>query len=214
MSRRPAKVEIPLVFVAHHAVHGVDGFIGKAQGCAPDQQIQQGGQNPVRKIFRHRLHGGLGDAFRREGGGVPPHNPAHLPPGRRQVPRFQRRVNPAALIGQALQSQRLPAPEQFHCKSQSRVNPMGQSADSRRQGKGAQRQHRRQHPPGRQQTGRGVGEQPPQQVFQPGNHLAHQHHRVGHPGRVGQQQIQSEAPQHRQRRQHPASGLVYWTVAR
>ena len=219
MGRRPAKVDVALVLVAHHAVHGVHRLIGQAQGRAPDQQVEQGGRHPVREVFGHRLDGGFRHSFGGEGGGVPPHDPADGFAGGGQVVPGQLGIHLAALVGQAAQGQRLPAPQQFQRKARRRVQPVSQRHGQRRHRKRAQGQRRRQHPAGRPFPCRRGREQPAQQLFQRRDGPAHPHHRVRHPGGVGQQQVQPEAPQHRQGGQHPASparraSLVYWTGAR
>ena len=219
MGRRPAKVDVPLVFIAHHAVHGVHRLVGKAQRRAAQQQVKEGGGHPVRKIFGHRLDGGFGHPFGREGGGVPPHDPADGFAGGGQVALGQLGVDPAALVGEAPQGQRLPAPEQFQPKAGRRVQPPGKGQRPRRQSKGTRRQDEGQHPAGRPLPRRRGGEEPAQPGLQRRDGPAHENHRMGHPGGVGQQQVQPEAPQHRQGGQHPASrfaiaSLVYCTLAR
>ena len=62
LCRRPAKIQVRFVFVPHHGIHGVHGFVDPSKDGAAQGQIKKRGDDPVRGIFRHSLHRSLCDA--------------------------------------------------------------------------------------------------------------------------------------------------------
>ena len=189
------EIQILFVFIAHHAVHGVDAFIAQRQRCAAQQHIQQGGDDAIGKIFGHGFHSGLGHPLRGEGRGIAPHNAAHRPARRGQVLFFQLPLHGGAFGVQPLGGQRLPAPHGLHQKPQRRMQRLRRPAHKAREQKRAQGQHRRQHAPCVQKPGLAWPKGAAQGLFQRRNGPAHPHHRVRHPGRVPQQKIQPKAQQ-------------------
>ena len=140
LCRCTAEIEILRVFVAHHAVHGVDGLVGQCQRSAAQQHVQQRRNHAVAGVFRHGLHSGLGHAFGGKRLRVPPHDAAYGSACRRQVGLCQLPVDVHTLLHKSLCRQCLPAPEHLYCQPQQRVQGGSTHADKAGKRKGAHRQ--------------------------------------------------------------------------
>ena len=82
----PAKVEVAVVFIAHHRIEGVDCLIAHRQRHAADCQIQQRRDDPVAGVFCHRFDRRLGHAAFIERLGIPADNHRNGVAGCRKVP--------------------------------------------------------------------------------------------------------------------------------
>ena len=193
--RRPAKIEVFVVLVAHHGVHGVGGLVEHAQGRAADGQEEQRGDHPVGGVLRHRLHGGLGHPRLVQPVGVPAHDHGHGPAGGGEIPRLQGLIDPSALHPEGLGGQQLVADQRLHPQGQPGAHlgtaPQQQGGNA---GGDAQGQ-RHQHHAGGQFAPGCLGEDPPQDLLQPGDQCPDGPHRVGGPVGIPQQEIQAEAQQ-------------------
>ena len=92
--------------------------------------------------------------------------------------------------------------------------PSGQTARAAAEGKGPQGQNRRQDLPCLPFPLGGTGKPGPPRLCQSSDGPAHTHHRVGHPGRVRQQQVQGKAAEGRCKMFHSVPPFVYCTVRR
>ena len=214
LCRRTAKIEIFLVFVAQHTVHGVDGLVGQGQRRTAQQHIKQRRNDAVAGVLSHRLHRSLGHALGGQGFRVAAHDAAHSLPGCGQAAFFQLGIDIRALLHQSLCGQRLPAPEHLDGKPQQRVKHRRAPADKAREQQRPHRQAERQHRAAQQLALRRFGQAGAEEFFQPGDGFAHVHHRVGQPRRVAENGVQHEASQHSPGGHHtPASAsFVYCTV--
>ncbi len=66
------------MFVAHHRIEGVDGFVGHGQRRAAEQQEKQRRDNAINGVFRHRLHDRTVNLLRLELWGIATDNPREL----------------------------------------------------------------------------------------------------------------------------------------
>lgn len=203
----PAEVQVFVVFVAHHAVHGVDGLVGQTQRRAADEQVEHGGNNAVREVFRDGFHRRLGHTFTGERLGVPPHHTADCFSGGKQITFTERFIHMHGLHPQILHRQRLPAPQHLHRKAQCGMNPACQPDDTCAESERSQRQNRRQHHAAPEQSARRIRQKAAQQPLQPGDGLTHVHHRVGYPAGVAQNQVDTKAQQNSQQNRHACPPL-------
>ena len=203
----PTEVQVFVVFVAHHAVHGVDGLVGQTQRRAADEQVEHGGNDAVREVFRDGFHRRLGYTFTGEGLGVPPHHTADCFSGGKQITFTERFIHMHGLHPQILHRQRLPAPQHLHRKAQCGMNPACQPDDTCAESERSQRQNRRQHHAAPEQSARRIRQKAAQQPLQPGDGLTHVHHRVGHPAGVAQNQVDTKAQQNSQQNRHACPPL-------
>ena len=118
LSRSPAKIQVLFIFISHHAIHGVDGFIGKSQRGTANQHIQHGSHYSIGKILRHGLHRSLDHSLLRKLGSVPAYNAGYRFPSGLQALSFKTAIHVAALFGKAPHSQGLPAPESLQRQPQ------------------------------------------------------------------------------------------------
>ena len=206
-----AKIKVLLVLVAQHTVHGVDGLVGQRQRCPADEHIQQRRNDAVAGIFGHRFHGGLGHALGGQVLGVAAHDAAHGFAGRGQVVPDQLVIHICALLCKASGCQRLPAPEHLYGKAQPRAELCRRQTHKARDQKGAHRQAERRHGTAQQLSLRGAGQAGAQELFQPGNASAHEHHRVRQPRRVAEESVQHKAADNCLK-DHALLSFVYWTV--
>ena len=193
--RRPAEVEVFVVLVAHHGVHGVHRLVGHAQGRAADGQEDQRGDHPVGGVLRHRFHGGLGHPRLVQPFGVPAHDHGHGIPGGGEITRLQGLVDLSALHPEGLGGQQLVADQRLHRQGQPGAH---QGAAPQQQGGhagGDAQGQRHQHHAGGQLAPGCLWEDPPQNLLQPGDQCPDGPHRVGGPVGIPQQQIQAEAQQ-------------------
>ena len=73
-----AEVHVSVIFVSHHGIHGVDGLVQRAS-CRPQKcHEQKGGNDTVRGIFSHGLHGCPGDSALIQRCGIPSHNHGYI----------------------------------------------------------------------------------------------------------------------------------------
>ena len=206
-----AEVEVLFVFVAQHAVHGVDGLVGQRQRCPADEHIQQRRDHAVAGIFGHGLHGGFGHTLSGQILGVAAHDTTHSLAGCGQVAFYKLFVHVHALLRKALCGQCLPAPEHLYGQPQPRAEPCCAQADKAGAHKGAHRQAK-SHDAAAQQFALGrFGQAGAQALFQRGDGLAHEHHRVGQPRGVAEEGVQHKAAQNGQPG-HTSDSLVYCTV--
>ena len=203
---------VPVILVAHHAVHGVDGLVGQRQGRAAQQHVEQRRGHPVGEVLRHRLHRRLGHLLRRQRLRIPAHDAADGLPGPGQIALFQPLIYPHALLRQPLQGQGLPAPDGLQQEPRRRMEPPGQTARAAADRPCPQGQRRRQDAAGLPLPLRRLWEAGPQLLFQRVNGLAHADHRMGHPVRVRQQQVQGKAAQGRCEMGHTLPPFLYCTV--
>ena len=193
--RRPAEVEVFVVLVAHHGVHGVHRLVGHAQGRAADGQEEQRGDHPVGGVLRHRLHGGLGHPRLVQPVGVPAHDHGHGPAGGGEIPRLEGLIDLSALHPEGLGGQQLVGDQRLHPQGQPGAHlgtaPQQQGGHA---GGDAQGQRHQRHAGG-QLAPRRLGEQPPQDLLQPGDQRPDGPHRVGGPVGIPQQEVQAEAQQ-------------------
>src|SRR5699024_9624109 len=122
---RPAKIQIPVVFVAHHGVHRVDRFIKKAKPCSSDHHIKQRGNNSVGRVLRHRLHRSLHHAFLCQAFRISPHNHGHGLSSVLNRPCIQCLFYFHAFCLQRLCGKQLPAPETLEQEIKHRMNLKG-----------------------------------------------------------------------------------------
>ena len=206
-----AKVKILLVFVAQHAVHGIDSLVGQRQRCPADEHIQQRRNDAVAGIFGHRFHRSLGHALGGQVLGIAAHDAAHGFAGSGQVVPDQLVIHICALLRKALGCQRLPAPEHLYGKAQPRAELYRRQTHKARDQKGAHRQAERRHGTAQQLALRGAGQAGAQELFQPGNASAHEHHRVRQPRRVAEEGVQHKTADNCLK-DHALLSFVYWTV--
>ena len=206
-----AKIKVLLVLVAQHTVHGVDGLVGQRQRCPADEHIQQRRNHTVAGIFGHRFHRGLGHALGGQVLGVAAHDAAHGFAGRGQVVPDQLVIHIFAFLCKALGCQCLPAPEHLYGKAQPRAELCRRQTHKARDQKSSHRQAERRHGTTQQLSLRGAGQAGAQELFQPGDAPAHEHHRVRQPRRVAEEGIQHKAADNCLK-DHALLSFVYWTV--
>ena len=136
---------------------------------------------------------------------------AHSLAGCGQVALHKLFVHVHALLRKALCGQCLPAPEHLYGQPQPRAEPCCAQADKAGAHKGAHRQAK-SHDAAAQQFALGrFGQAGAQALFQRGDGLAHEHHRVGQPRGVAEEGVQHKAAQNGQPG-HTSASLVYCTV--
>ena len=201
--RRPAEVEIAVIFVAHHGVHGVDRLVEHTQGRAAQGQEDEGGDHPVGGVLRHGLHRRLGHAGLVQPLGVPPHNHGHGVPRAGQVSGLEGLVHLVALVPQGLGGQQLIAQQRLRRESQPGAEqaapPQQQGGEAGWNGDGERHQRRAAG----QLAAGGLGKEPPQKLLQGGDQHTDGPHRVGRPVGIPQQEIQAEAGQQGQQVGYP-----------
>ena len=74
LRRKTAKIQVLVVLVAHHGVHGIDGFVEPAENSPADRHEKHRGDDAVGSIFRHGLYRRLGHAFFIQHRRVPAHD--------------------------------------------------------------------------------------------------------------------------------------------
>ena len=99
--RHLAELGIPVVFVAHHAVHGVGGLVKKQSRQAQQEGKEHGGHHPVGQVLRHRLNNRPANIFQGQVRGFPAHDHGQDPPGPVQIAPDQGRLHLEALLVQA-----------------------------------------------------------------------------------------------------------------
>ena len=57
LCRTPSKIQIFVIFVSHHGIHGIDGLIQKAQCRSAEGKKEERCNDTVRRILRDRFHG-------------------------------------------------------------------------------------------------------------------------------------------------------------
>ena len=176
-----------------------------------DEHVQKRGDHAVAGILGHRFHGGFGHALGGEGFGVAAHDAAHGLACGGQVIFDKLGIHIRTFLHKPFGRQRLPAPEHLHGKAQPGADPCRQQADKAGNQKGAHRQAECHDAAAQHFALRRFGQAGAQELFQPGDALAHQHHRVRQPGRVAEKRVQHEAAQYSPQDHHWAS-FVYWTV--
>ena len=199
---RAPEIEIPLILIPHHAVHGVHRLVAQRQRRAAQQHVKHRRGHAVGKVFVHRFHGRFRHASGGKGGGVPPDDAGHGGARLLQRAARQRAVHIAALVPQAPHGQRLPAPHGLQRKAQRRVRKAAQPERARRKAQCAQRQQGRQHRARRKLAPGRFRKSAAQPAFQRGDAFPHAHHRVRHPGRVSQRKVHQKAAQRGQHNIH------------
>ena len=204
-------MQIPLVFVAEHAVHCVDGLIGQRQRRTAHQHVKQRGNDAVAGVFGYRFHRRFGHALGGQVLGIAPHNAAYGLARGGQVAILQFFVHIHAFLYKSTRRQRLPAPEHLQNKAQNGVQLCRQPAGCAGNSQRPQRQHRRHDGTTQQFPTRRFRQRGAQAFFQRRDAPPHHHHWVGQPGRVAKKRIQYKTAQYGPKNQHVPS-LVYCTV--
>ena len=99
--RHLAEPGIAVIFVPHHAVHGIGGLIEKKPRQAQQQGEEHGGHHAVRQIFRHGFEDRPPDLFRAQLRGFPAHDHGQPGSGLGQVALGQGFFHLAAFLMQA-----------------------------------------------------------------------------------------------------------------
>ena len=120
LRRNTAEVEVALVFVAHHTVHGVDGLIAQGKRRAAEHHPEKRGDHPVGEILRHGLHRRAGDPLGAEAFGIAPDDAGDGPAGSVQALMLQGVLYAHGLVPQVLDGEGLPAPDDLQRKGQGR----------------------------------------------------------------------------------------------
>ena len=190
---RASKVQIPVIFIADHAVHRIDRFIAKSQRRTSDHQIKKRCCHTVRKIFRHRLNRSLCNSRCVQILRIPSDNSCHRAPGAGQILLFQLFFHPHALCIQSLHRKRLPTPQRFQQKCQHGMHQTCQINCGCRHQKASKRQNRCQGCSRHQKSLLGIRKLPAQKFFQRADCFSHINNRVRHPVRIPQAQIHEKA---------------------
>ena len=117
------------VFVAHHAVHGVDRLIAERKRRPAEKHIQKRRDHPVREVFRHGLHRRAGNPMFIQRRRVAPDNAGHRLPRGIEALGFQRRLHAHGLDLQVPDRERLPAPDHFQREGRRRIQGIQKPQD-------------------------------------------------------------------------------------
>ena len=190
--RRRAKILIPLIFIAQHGIHGVDGLIDHAADGPAQRQVKERRNNAVCSVLRHCLHRRANDALPVQAFRVAPHDHGDRAARLVQAPAVprQRVIYFHRRIPQVSRRQRVAAQDRFYNDAGHRAAAVQHFQDSPRNLK-----RHRYHKSGQHKTLdpmhlRGVL-LPVPELFQRRDQSAHQAHRVRHPLRVPDQAVQT-----------------------
>ena len=87
--RNPSEIQVPVIFIAQHRVHGIHCLVQKSQGSSSDHHIDQRSGHPVRGILCHSLYRRLRDAFLSELLCIPAYDHGDCSPRPGKVALFQ-----------------------------------------------------------------------------------------------------------------------------
>ena len=195
MGRGTAEIQVFLVFIADHAVHGIDALIKERQRGAADHHVEKGRDHTVRQIFRSRFNCGPGHARVVQGSGIPAHDPGHLFPGFWQIACLQHLIYRSGFPDHIPDCQALPAPDCFQKKTEQGMDPLQRKKKDGRQRQTGRGHERRQQAPGHPLSRGRISETLAQSVFQKCDGLSHDHDRMCQPGRIPCQQIEQKTEQ-------------------
>ena len=213
MGRRPSEVDVFLVFVADHAVHRVDGFVGQSQHRAAEHHIEVGRDHAVGIILRDRFHRSPRHSVRVKRLGVPANDPRDCLAGRDQpgrvgalrrllsIPVGQTAIHVLCFFGKPPDRDRLPAPQRVQQKKRDRMHDPRQYAKAGCDYEGRHRDQSRHHCACAPAAPRCVRKDLPQMLFEKTDPSSDDHHWVRQLLRIRKQQVQQKTKQDRQFKQ-------------
>lgn len=96
------EIYVLFIFVAEHAVHRVDGFVGQRKRCAADEHAKKRRDHAVTGVFGNGLHSGFSHALHGKRVGITPDNAGDGLARGGEVVLFEFLVDVAALLHKSL----------------------------------------------------------------------------------------------------------------
>ena len=121
LSCTSSKIQIFIIFISKHGVHGIDTFIQKHQGNPTNRHIKHRRNDSVRRILRNSLHCCLSDANFRKLLGITSYDHRNCITGFLYSSIFQTVIYLHTLRLQGFRCKQLSAPKGFQYKSSPEV---------------------------------------------------------------------------------------------
>ena len=193
---RRAEVPVPVIPVTDHRIHRVDTLVNPSARRAEQEQIEERRDHAVGGVFRHRLNRCLRDAFRGQGGGIPPHHHRNCPSRRFRIALCKRTADVLRGPSQRGHRQHLPCDDDVEQKRKRRAGQTEKKAERKigrrrdRENQNRQQSAGRSLPPAVRLRFAAQPENPEQQRLETADQPAEADHRMPEFPGISQDQIQ------------------------